>query len=150
LIELVIVLTLSLALLNVVVMAYLAGIRSFQYQMGSSDISYEAGRCLDQMTTDVRQSLKVFSAEAHRMSLWYNDPNLNGKLETVEVVSYSLSGSNLTRTSSKESRVLTTLASGLDFSYDNPSDPYLVTIGLSLKSGASAGSFEAKVKLMNR
>lgn len=144
------VLALSLALLNVVVLAYLAGIRSFQYQIGTSDISYEAGRVLEQMTKDVRRSLQVFSAESHRMSLWYDDMNLNGSLETPEVVTFYRSGSNLTRTSSRETRVLTTLASGLDFSYDNPSDAYLVTIDLSLASGASAGSFEAKVKLMNR
>jgi len=143
-------LTIAASILAVIILAYTTGNRILQQEMVRTDLWLEGNHSLAQMTKDIRKSLKIVSAEAGRVSFWLEDLNLNYTMEATELVSYSLAGAKLIRTSSTESLTLADRVADINFNYDNPADPKLVIIRLTLGSGESTSSFESKARLRNK
>jgi len=148
--EMIIAMAISVSLLAVVVLTYTTVTRVFQQELARTEIWFEGNKSLMQMTKEIRGSRKVVSAEAQRLTIWPQDLNLNYSIEASELISYSVTGGNLTRTSSTDSMILTSQVININYNYDKPSDPSLVIIKLTLGSGASLSTFESKVRLRNK
>ena len=143
-------LTIAASILAVIILAYTTGNRILQQEMTRTDLWLEGNHSLAQMTKDLRKSLKIVTAEAGRISFWLEDLNLNYTMEATELVSYSLAGAKLIRTASTESITLADRVASINFNYDNPGNPKLVVIRLTLGSGESISSFESKARLRNK
>ena len=145
LIELVIAMAISLAVLFVVAVAYFASVRTFTQEISRSDIFWDGYRGLDTMTEELRDSLEITAMETDSISFWWKDLNENGSMEANEVVSYVLSGEGLTRSVGSDSAPLVQNVIGFNLAYDYPADPGLITITLTLRKEGQMTTLESKV-----
>jgi|GEM_PF-1072769 len=149
LVELVIAMAISLALLLVLYAAYFAGVRSFNQEMNRFDIFWDAYRGLDDITNRIRNCDNLISAEAENIHLWL-DENADGSMEASELISYFLSGNKLMRTRGEESRPIVDNVETFMLEYDSPSYPTLVTVTLTMNKGGSRATLEGKADIRNR
>ena len=145
LIELVLAMAISFVILYVVVVAYLASIRTFTQEISRSDIFWDGYRGLGTITEELRDSLEITTSEAESISFWWKDLNTNGSMEANEVVSYALSGQNLTRSIGSDSQPLVKNVSGFSLAYDNPAAPGLIIITLTMQKKGQMTTLESKV-----
>jgi len=149
LIEMIIVVSISVVIIAIIAQAYIASTRVFQQETGRADIWLEGNHSLGVMSKEIMKSRKIISAGNQSLSLWLEDLNLDNTSEANEIISYSLQQGNLMRTSSVDTTILSGHVTNLNFSYDQPLNPSLITIDLTLSDGQLLNTFEVKAKLRN-
>ncbi len=149
LVELVIAMAISLAILFVLYAAYFAGVRSFNQEMNRFDLFWDAYRGLDDITDRIRNCDDVISTEADSINLWL-DSDHNGNMEAAELIGYSLSGNKLMRTMGSESRPIVDNVEAFMLEYDNPGYPTLITVTLTVIKDENRATLEGKADIRNR
>ncbi len=149
LIEMIIVVSISAVIIALMVSAYITSSNLFQQEASRSDIWQEGNYSLEIMSKEIIRSRKIITAEGTRLTLWPEDLNLNYTSEANEMVTYYLQAGNLLRATSANTMILTTHATNLNFTYDQPLNPSLVFISLTLSDGQRLSTFETKARLRN-
>jgi len=150
LIELVFATALSLVIMLVLFAAYSVGVRTFDQEMDRFDVFWDSHAAVNQMVSEIQRCLDIISNEPDSISFWLDDANDNGSMEADEVVSYSLSGSTLTRGQGGTLKPLAKNVSVLGLEYDNIGYPTLVTITLTMLKGQSMVTIESKADVRSR
>ena len=147
--ELVISVALYSSIAILMVSAYLVSAHVFRQELGRSDIFWDGQWALETMTKEIRECQKITSGEAGRLTIWWQDTNGNGLVETTETVTYSLEGRALTRTEKGLGRGLASSVNTWRLGYNSATYPTFVTINLNLSSEGQSATFESSVKVRN-
>lgn len=154
LIELIIAMTISVAILGVLVTAYVAGNKLFNSEMNRSASFLEATKAVNTLRMDLRSCLEVTSATATGISFWADDLNSNGTREAGETYAYAWNGtpgSSLTRTVSGNSTMIAKNIRSFLLTYNSGTLASItqVTIKVTAGNGQDAATLESTVKLRN-
>ncbi len=147
--ELILAMSISIIMIAMIVSIYSISLRLFSQVLSRSDVFWNGQLAMNRMTTEIRESLMVTDPGAGNISFWWKDFNLNGTSESGEIVTYSLSGNNLIRSSGGASQNIAGGVSFLGFDYNITPRPRLVTITLRLNSANEAATIESKAKVRN-
>ncbi|MFA5103774.1 MAG: type II secretion system protein [Candidatus Margulisiibacteriota bacterium] len=154
LIELIIAMAISVAILAVLVMAYVAGSKLFNSEMSRSAAFLEANKAVSTLRSDLRSCLELTSANATGISFWADDLNSNGTREANEIYSYSwngTAGSPLTRTISGSSTMIAKDIKNFLLTYNSGTLASITQVDIKVTAGTAenAATFESSVKLRN-
>jgi hypothetical protein len=149
LLELVLAMAISLAILAVIMVAYFAGVRTFTQEMSRFDIFWDAHKALDAVTDDIRNCDDVISSEADSINLWC-DLDADTTMEANEYVSFYLSDQKLMRTLSGESRLVVDNVESFVLEYDDDAYPTLVTVTLTMNKAGHRATLEGKANIRMR
>lgn len=149
LIEMIIVVSISAVLIALIISAYVTGSNLFQQEASRADIWQEGNHSLEIMSKEIMKSRQITSAESARITLWPEDLNTNNTIEANEIIAYYRQSGNLIRASSTDTMILTGHATSLNFTYNQPANPSLVFISLTLSDGQRLSTFETRARLRN-
>ncbi|TBR18234.1 prepilin-type N-terminal cleavage/methylation domain-containing protein, partial [bacterium] len=116
LMELIITCVLISILLGVIWLVYFAGFKSFDSQMSRSNIKGEAGRLLESMGNELRQTVSISSAQQTNLSFSV-DTNGDGLNETIQYNWSGVAGDPLNQTWSSLVIPVISSINSLAFSY---------------------------------
>jgi Tfp pilus assembly protein PilW len=150
LIELVIAIAISLVAFLVVAVSYSVGLRSFTQEMSRSDILLDGQKGLESITEELRECLNITSAGSNSVTFWWRDLNENETMDAGEVVSYAVSSQVLRRTRGSTVEPVAKNVSVLRLNYDNPADPSLITVILTMQKEGNLVTLEGKASLRNK
>lgn len=154
LIELSIALALSVGIMGILVLAYVAGSRLFNSEMDRSAAFLEANKAISSLRGDLRSCIELTSATATSISFWADDLNSNGTKEAGEIYAYSWDGtpgSPLIRTISGSGTMMAKDIKYFLLTYNSGSlaSTTQVDIKVTAGTGENAATFESSVKLRN-
>lgn len=137
--------------IGVVVFAYITVMQIFTSEMSESDVSYQAHKAVERMTSDLVGNLEVVSATSSSIIFWYNDLNQNGTMDANETVSYSLNSTQevLYRTQGNTSEAVAKYVLGFSLSYDDPMNPKIADITVTTGQNTTLSTVESSVKFRN-
>lgn len=154
LIELVIALTISVGIMGILVVTYVAGSRIFNAEMDRSASFLEANKAVNALRSDLRSCLELTNASSASISFWAEDLNSNGTKEAGEIYAYSWNGtpgSPLIRTVSGNNTMVAKNIHNLLFTYNSGSLSSITQVDIKIVAGTSVNiaTFESSIKLRN-
>lgn len=150
LIELILAMTITMVAFLVVVLGYNVGVKTFSQETSRSDLFWEGSQGIETVTSELRDSVELISAGTDSISFWWKDLNDNQTREADEVVTYAVSNQILVRTQGTVTKPMAHNVVGFDLSYDNPADPELITVALTMRKADNVVTMESKAALRNK
>jgi len=150
LIELVLGMVVFLAALYAVWAIYITGVKTFTQETSRFDLFWDGNRGMETITEEIRECKDVTVAGSSEIALWWKDLNADLSMEADEIVKYSVSDRILTRTLGSAPNPLLKNVLGFNLIYNNPADPSLVTVTLTLGKEGNLVTLESKANIRNK
>ncbi len=129
----------AMAMIGVVIVvifiSYIVSSRIFSEEMEAGGTLLEATKSLDTITSELRQSREILSAQEQNITFWWKDINSNSSREANETITYSWSGREgdpTLRIIGSDVRALANDVKNFSLTYDNPANPKTITIKIEI------------------
>lgn len=153
-IELLIALGITVFVMGVLIVAYVASTRIFNEEISKSSALLEANKAVNNLRKDLRSCLQIISASSTSISFWAEDLNSNGTREAGEIYSYSWSGTvgdPLIKTSLGYSYAIARSIRLFSLTYNTTETSAITKVDIKVIAGSTTNlaTVETAVKLRN-
>ena len=131
---------------------YIVVANIFTEEMSESDILTEINKPLEQMTSEIRNTLQIVVPASHDITFWYKDLNNNSLRDADETISYSwdeTAGGDIIKTEGSSSYIVASGVHDFTLTYNSTADATFVTISITIGKGNKVGTLESSVQCRN-
>ena len=138
--------------IGIVFYGFLAVANIFTEEMAETDVGFETNKALEQMTTEMRNTLEIVSSGDTDITFWHKDLNQNNSREANETISYSWNGTiggDLIKTTDGTPVIIAKGVNAFSLSYDSSSEATLIDISITIFANNEIGTLESSVQCRN-